>query len=198
MKPIIPNWITQWIGFVKGTTHPPQDREKELEEAKKMFLHYGCNHFYMMKEGASKEYEKYHVGKKQEKIWHDEYIAHWLEKLSVDDLTALWSLKNSWTQDVIPTLIGMADKGDSYAKFWFADTILWISGNQMVANKQGKQAAIELFKSIVQGPVVISEQHRQEVDQSTMNALDASTPEEYLINYSRRKLTELKIKLSDL
>jgi hypothetical protein len=197
MKYFIANQSKRLMGLFHRPSKPNPNRANELEEAKKMFLYYGCNHFYMMKEGESEKYEKYHVSKKQEQIWHDEYMAYWLEKLSVDDLSALWHLRNSWTQDVIPTLIEMADKGDSFAKFWFADTILWIS-NGMVRNKQGRQAAIALLKSIVKGPVIISEQHRTEVDPSMMHALDASSPEEYLINYSKRKLTELKVKLSTL
>jgi hypothetical protein len=193
----IASQVIRLLDLFKRPTKPNPSRERELEEAKKMFLHYGCNSFYMMKEGDTDNYEQFHVSKEQEKIWHDEYITYWLGRLSVDDLTALQHLRNSWTQEIIPTLISTADKGDSYAKFWFADTILWVS-NGIVRNKLGKQAAIALFKSIVKGPVIISEQHRAEIDQFMMNALNASTPEGYLVNYSKRKLTELKIKLSDL
>lgn len=197
MMDFITNQVKRLLDLIKRPPRPNPNRERELEKAKEMFLYYGCNSFYMMKEGDTDNYRQYHVSKEQEKIWHDEYIAYWLERLSVDDLTALQHLRNSWTQEIIPTLISTADKGDSYAKFWFADTILWVS-NGIVRNKLGRQAAIALLKSIVKGPVIISEQHRAEIDQFMMNALNASTPEGYLVNYSKRKLTELKVKLRDL
>lgn len=172
--------------------------DKRLEKAKKMFYDYECNHFYMFKEGELEKYEKYKVSEKQEKIWHDEYIAYWLGRLSVDDLTALWHLRNSWTQEIIPTLISMSAKGDSYAKFWFAETILRLSGKQTRINKQGREAAIKIFKSLIKGKIRISDNHRAEISQGMMVALNASTPEEYLVKYSKRKLTDLRIKLSTL
>ncbi len=192
--------LVDLVRSIRGLFVNSPKRQQELDEAKKLFYSYDCNSFFMMKEGESKKYNRYRVGIIQENKWRDEFVAYWLEKIAKDgfSMQALWHIRNAGSNKCIPALIAMADKGDSYAKLWIADAILSLSDGIVLANEKGRQAAIALFKSILRGPVIISKQYRLEVDQFMMSSFDASTPEEYLVNYSKRKLTELKVKLSDL
>ena len=48
--------------------------EMTLQRAKKLFLDYHGNHFYMDHDGVLPEYESYHISKETEKMWAEESV----------------------------------------------------------------------------------------------------------------------------
>jgi len=166
---------------------------QDLEKAKKIFFEYSCNHYYMFRDAIN--FKQYHISKEQENEWRNEYIAYWTSKLSVDDLAAVHSLEGADAIESVPDLLDIADKGDSYAKLWVAHAIWSISFKNGVDKKLQKQTldiAVKLFESIVEGQVQLSENHRKEIPDVGMKNLGASTPEEYIVNFAKRKLEDTK------
>ncbi|MDY0020665.1 MAG: hypothetical protein RBT47_11765 [Anaerolineae bacterium] len=161
------------------------------EEAKKLFFEFACNHFYMDHDGMGETYAQFDVSEAEEAQWRQEYIALWVSRLSTEDLTAVNSLTSAWAGEALPALIAMADKGDSYARLWYANA-LWdlATGISTAAetHEQAIQTAVRLWRSLSQGPIELSESHRAMITPSSMNYLEAATPEEYVRNYAKRRL----------
>lgn len=167
--------------------------KKDLKRAKKMFFDYGCNHFYMMKEGVEEEYMKFGVGRQQEEEWFQEYISYWLNELVNGNIDAVHSLSHTGSQEILPRLIELLNKGDSYAKFWIAHTILRLSGKSINRNKKGRDTALQAFKELIEEKIKISRENKLKITPDIMWALKASTPEEYILNYSKRLYKDKKI-----
>lgn len=174
--------------------HNPKTSD-DLAEAKQLFFYYACNHFFMDHDGAGERYRKFSVSPAQEKEWRQEYIAFWLSKLSTDDLEPLDKLGDAWAHEVLPQLIALADKGDGYAKLWFANTIWQLTQSGETPRElieQGRDLALNLWRSLVDKPVVLSQSHSEKITPLAQQALGASTPKEYITNYAKRKLAEYK------
>lgn len=167
--------------------------KNKLEKAKKMFFDYGCSHFYMMKEGVEKEYMKFGISEQQEEEWTEEYKTNLLNELENGNIEVVHSLSHLGAQELIPTLLEFINKGDSYAKFWIADTILRLSGKSMNVNKKGRNVALQAFKELIEGKISISQENRSRITPDVMRALKATTPEEYILNYSKRLYKDKKI-----
>jgi hypothetical protein len=166
------------------------------EKAKKIFFDYACNTFYMAHDGELEEYKKIGVSAAQEAEWRREYISFWVSQLSIDDLTAVNRLGETWAGEALPDLIKMAGQGDGYAKLWYANAIWKLANGASISATMRDQAiktAINLWQSLVQRPIELSDNHKAEISPN-MKPLDASTPEEYVLNYAKRKLAEAKTK----
>lgn len=164
----------------------------DRERAKKLFIDYACNHFYMDRDGAGIEYDKYGISEAEEKKWRREYISFWVNQLSTDDLTAVDKLSDAKATEALPALIEMADKGDSYAKLRYANAIWCITTSGAYVRPKAEKAAIDLWQSLVQGAIEISENHKTDISRSSMKNLEASTPEEYVLDYAVRQLERVK------
>jgi len=152
-----------------------------------MFFDYECNQFYMMKADVEEEYVKFGVSKEQQELWRIEYVKHWLGELSIENLEPLHHLRSAGNpQEILPILFDLLNKGDSYAKFWIAHTILDFSTHSMITNRKGKEIALQAFKELIEGKIVISEKNKSKIDQGMMFFLKATTPEEYILNYSHQ------------
>jgi hypothetical protein len=162
--------------------------------AKELFWYYACNHFFLDRDGALEKYHKLGGSGEKEKAWRDEYIDFWLSKLGTTDLTTLFNLRNTGACEILEKLIGLNDYGDDYSKFWFAYTIADLAQNSRVertAAKKAREKAQVLWEEILSEPRGISKDHKKEIRPDMLEALGANTAEEYLINYSKRKLKEM-------
>ena len=113
--------------------------------------------------GLGEEYKKYGISENQEQEWYREYIEFWVNQLSVDDLTPVNRLSDAWAGEALPDLIKMADQGDSYAKLWYANAIWDIAKGVSVSGslrRQARNTSINLWQSIVQGSIEVSENHK--------------------------------------
>jgi hypothetical protein len=190
-------WLThKFNDFAKssgGSNLSEEISHGHEEKAKKMFFDYACNHFFMDHDGLGVKYRKYGVTKKQEIEWRSEYISIWTSRLSVDDLTPVNRLRDAWADEALPDLMKLAHKGDGYAKLWYANAIWQIANRPNVSAAMRKQAistAINLWKLLVQDSEKISDDHRANISPSNIFALGASTPEEYVVNYTKSQLAE--------
>jgi hypothetical protein len=163
------------------------------EQAKKIFIEYSCNPYYMSREGIN--FSQYHIAKEREAEWRNEFITEWISKLSTDDLTAVHKLEGASAIEAVPDLLAIADKGDSYVKLWVANAIWTISFKddmERALQKQTRDAAMELLELIIASQVQLSENHKKAIPSEGIKNLHASTPEEYIVNYAKRLLKEAK------
>jgi hypothetical protein len=162
----------------------------EEADAKHMYFEYACRTFFMANDGVYDEYMKFGISEAQEKEWRREYIALWVSRLEIDDLTPVDQLRNAWAGEALPALIEMADKGDSYSKLWYA-TAIWQLANgtniDMTLRWRARKVAVDLWQSLQTDRVELTEGHRAHIA-SYLPAIQASTPEEYIRRYARQKL----------
>jgi len=59
---------------------------------------------------------KYRISEEQKSEWRNEFIAYWTSKLSIEDLEAVTKLSGPQAIEAVSDLLGIAEKGDSYAK----------------------------------------------------------------------------------
>jgi hypothetical protein len=159
-------------------------------DAKRMFFDYACNTFFMLHDGDYEEYKEYGISEAQEKGWRREYIALWVSRLEVDDLTPVDRLRNAWASEALPALIKMADKGDGYAKLWYANAVWHLadgSNCDMALRQEARKAAVGLWQSLQAGYIELTQAHKEHVRQYLW-AFHASTPEEYVRIYASRQL----------
>ena len=165
-----------------------------LDRAKEIFWRYGSgNRFYMDRDGVREEYEELAVSPEQEAAWRAEFIEYWSTRLSTDDLTPLNNLLDAGAKEVLPRVLELADRGDDYARLWFAIAIWKLAGG--LAQDRRAEALAEsnrILAHLVANSSHISPLHRASVTRDMLAAFDASTAEEYVANYARRKLAERK------
>ncbi|MHB9105960.1 MAG: hypothetical protein ACYDCO_02790 [Armatimonadota bacterium] len=73
-----------------------------------------------------------------------------------------------------------------------AGVLLWLMNWAAVPGdlrKQARRTARRIYQSLAEGPVNLTERHREEI-RPHLSALNASTPEEYVRNYARSELEE--------
>jgi hypothetical protein len=159
---------------------PAAPSAEDLEEAKKIFFEYSCNGLYMAQNDV--HFSKYHVPKELEAAWRNEFIGHWKSQLSTDDLTAVQKLRDAEAVEALPDLLAMLDQGDSYARLRFAEAVwalsYWVKDK--ARKKQAKEAAVRSAKSILAGPIQVSERHKNEIAR-----LGGTSPEEYIVLFAK-------------
>jgi hypothetical protein len=183
--PIIGNFLSKVWKMRQGS------RMKQDHPAKELYWSYACNRFHLDRSGDYDQYLNFGGGNKAlEEMWRLEFINHWLNQLSTEDLNPLRHLTTTWAYEALPTLLAMDNYGDDYSKFWFADALAQLSSQEKdkLMSKQAKNKAFELWTEIMESPVGITPTHRSSISVSMQKALDATSPEEYLHNYSKRKL----------
>lgn len=163
---------------------------KDEAEAKKMYFDYACNIFFMLHDGDYEEYKEYGINEAQEKEWRHEYIALWVSRLEVDDLTPVDRLSNAWASEALPAIMEMADQGDSYAKLWYANAIWHLadgSNCDTISRWKARKAAIDLWQSLQTECIVLTQRHNNHI-RPYLWAFHASAPEEYVRSYARQQL----------
>lgn len=176
---------------------------EDSQRAKEIFFHYACNHFFLDREVDVKEYEKFNISREQEHRWRQEYIFHWVSQLSVADFQAVDKLDAANAGEALREMIGMSELGDSFAKLRYANA-LWniASGSVMfsIARARAKRKAVLLWKSLLKNRVELTDDHRKHISQiiedqaRVQKSVRAVTPEDYILNYARNKLTEAEEK----
>ncbi len=164
-----------------------------LERAKKLFFDYAGNRYSMYKDGVLEEYEKFAISPTQESDWRKEYISHWENHLSVDQSNAISRLIAIGADEVLPDLITRAHDGDSFSQFWIADATFELALGHYVSEamrEQGIKTAVDIWRSFVEQPIKLTDQHKAEISLEMKEALKAATPEEYVSNYARIKLAD--------
>lgn len=165
----------------------------DKEQAKKIFFDYACSHFFMDHDGVGEKYKKFNITKSEEEEWHREYIAYWVSKLSTDDLFPLHRLRDAWASEALPSLIDLVNKGDSLARLWYANAI-WELAKSLGVHSNIREPAIKVAKdtwhSLMTEELAFSPNHRAQIINTILPALNASTPEEYVRNYAKQELDE--------
>ena len=162
----------------------------EEADAKRMYFEYACHTFFMANDGVYDEYKKFGISEVQEKEWRREYIELWVSRLEVDDLTPVDRLRGAWAGEALPPLIELADRGDSYAKLWYANAIWQLANGtniDMTLRWQARKVAVDLWQSLQTERIELTKSHEEHVRQC-QGAFHASTPEEYVRIYASRQL----------
>lgn len=158
-----------------------------------MFWDYACSHFFLDRDGVRQKYLELGGSGKYEPEWRAEYISHWVSRMHEGDLDALNRLSHAKAYETIPVMLEITDYGDDYSKFWYAFTLAdlgrSISGNNELKRSAHKKA-VSLWNEIIENPCGISKPHRSKIDKGMLEALDASSAEEYIRNYTESKLKQ--------
>ncbi|CAG0934793.1 hypothetical protein TFLX_03669 [Thermoflexales bacterium] len=158
-----------------------------------MFFDYACNTFFMSHDGVYEDYKCYDISDAQEKEWRREYIALWISRLGVDDLTHVDRLCDAWADEALPALMEMAAKGDSYAKLWYANAIWQLadgSSCDMLVRWKARRVANALWQSLLTEDIELTESHKVHIA-SLLPALQSSAPDEYIQRYARQRLESM-------
>ncbi len=150
----------------------------------------------MDRNGVRPDYERYGVTKAQEQEWRQEYIALWVSRLSAEDLTAVNRLRDARAVEALPDLIRMADRGDSYARLWYANAIWEIAQGANVPpplQLPAVETAIRLWQSLVDGDITLTDERKNQIAPA-MNLRNEATPEQYVRNYAASQLDRAKSK----
>jgi len=191
--------------------------DENLQRAKEIFFQYACNHFFLDREVDAAEYKEFDISKQQEKIWTREYIAHWTNQLSVDDLRALNCLRDSYAVEALPEMFRMSELGDSFARLSFANTIWDIAHSSFLSpilREHARRKSISLWQSLLDNPVELTDDHRKKISEIVESRAQleksiqitreshglpkrpitsqAVTPDNYILNYAKSKLREAK------
>jgi hypothetical protein len=167
---------------------------ENLEKAKRLFFDYHCNRYFMAHDGADREYDKYGATKEQEVEWRKEYIDCWIARLSTDDFEAVNNLNHAWAVEAMPDLIRICNQAEGYTKLWYAN-VIWnlATGASLQADirQQAIEVSINAWESLLDGNFNIPEHFRKKIILN-MPPIEATTPEEYVVNRAKRKLEEAK------
>ena len=85
--------------------------EIRTERAKKLFLRYGGNRYYMALNGEESEYDRYHVSPETEEAWRREYVTQFLERRRYGrDALAAYAkaadlVKSDWDSGILEKLL---------------------------------------------------------------------------------------------
>lgn len=181
------------MSFLRNLFSKPPISDEQREQAKKIFFEYNCNEFNMARDGEN--FGKYRISEEQIAEWRNEFIGYWISKLSVDDLEAVTRLSGAEAIEAVPDLLGIAEKGDSYAKQEIAFAIMSASSKYGIdknLRKQTLDSVIKLSESIVESKILLSKNHRNHILAFPPAVLDNLTPEEYVLKYAKFVLKEAK------
>ena len=174
------NFIRNLFGKDQSEEGPPPSPET-LEKAKKIFFEYSCNGLHMAQNDVN--FRQYHISKELQTEWRNEFIAYWRSRLSTEDMTPIQKLSDATAVEVIPDLLAMVGKGDSYARLRVAEALRDLSymlETDKTLKKHAKETGIKLAQSILDGPIQVSESHKTEIAR-----YGSSNPEEYIILFAK-------------
>lgn len=161
------------------------------QAAKNIFFEYACNHFFMGHDGVLEEYRKYSISTETEILWRQEYISFWESQLSTNSLTALFHLRDAHALEALADIIRIANQGDDYSRFWFAD-VLWELAGTMgcppTVRKNAIDTAFEIWEALLQNSITLTDEHHMAITPQMMEALEATNPEEYILHYTQQKM----------
>ena len=165
-----------------------------LEKAKKMFFDYSCSSYFMARDAADSQYKAYGATKELEAEWRKEYVDYWTFRLVLDDLEALNKLNHAWAVEALPDLQRMCSQADGYAKLQYAEVIWQLSKASTLEERirqQARETAMGAWESLVQGNFTIPE-HFQKNIKSMMAPINATTPEQYVVDRAKKGLEAAK------
>ena len=172
---------------------------ENLEEAKKLFFDYSCNRFYMSRDGMDIKYKEL-GGIELEREWYQEYLNYWLSQLSVDDMEAVDKLHHSYAVEALPDLIRMTENGDGYSKLWYANAIWDIAMSLKRAQgicEEAVNTSIQIWETLAKGDFHLTDEHVKIIIPRLIPAY-AKTPEKYIVEYAKSKLSEAEKRLSGM
>lgn len=161
-----------------------------MDKAKKNFWDYACNYFFMGHDGVLETYRSYHPSDDEEREWRKEYIESWIPRISVEDFEAVNKLTAAHAVEAIPYILDIVDDGDSFTKLMLANAIHELSGYPGVDTSLQIKAQIkvkELYQIILSTPVIITDEHKQEII-PLLTILNANSEEEYVISFAKARL----------
>jgi len=160
-------------------------------ECKKMFWDYACSHFLLDRDGVRERHPKYQATPEEEVAWKQEYVQHWTDRLSIDDLEPLRKLENAGATESLPRILALAAKGDNFSKLQYAN-VVWEFSRELQSwdplYGDAEATACRLWKQLTSGCGEISAEHEAEITADMKIALSATSPAEYVRNYARRQL----------
>ena len=186
------NFLRNLFGKAQKALPPISDEERE--QAKKIFFEYNCNELNMARDGEN-FFSKYPISDEQITEWRNEFITHWISKLSVDDLEAVTRLSGAEAIEAVPDLLSIAEKADSYVKSKIAFAIMSASSKYGIDKNLRKQTldiVIKLSESIVESQIQLSENHRKQILAFPEVTPGTLTPEDYVIENAKFALSEAK------
>lgn len=160
--------------------------------AKEIFIDNGCNHFHIHREGYWDEYIR--LGgdnKKNERAWRLEYIKYWLEKIPTDTINAFDRLGQVCAVEILDDLLEYDNFSDDYVKFWYSFMLLDIAKGiyNPLKKVKVKRTAKDILKGLLNKELDISPINKKEITLDIIAALEASSAEGYIKNYSKRLLS---------
>lgn len=164
-----------------------------LKEAKQIFYDYNCLEVWMIREGVYERFKELGGTYELQVKWRKEYIKYWTNKLSTENITPVDKLQRANAIEALPYLTEMADKGDGYARLWFAIAIqelLQLDNSDISAEirKTGEKTVKSILMTLSNNPTGnISEEHKKKIT-PYLQMFHASTPEEYVTNRARLQL----------
>lgn len=158
-----------------------------MTTAKEIYWQNACNHSYILKEGYSDEYKL--LGgyvKKIEKEWKQEYIIFWYNKIPTDMFNAFHNLGEAKAINILEKLINYSPLEDDYVRFWHSFMLLEIAGGILNPFKKYKvkRIARRNLVNIINKEITILPKNEILITDQMMTSLKASSPKEYLKNYS--------------
>jgi hypothetical protein len=163
--------------------------------AKEIFWEYSCNHFFLDREGMMEEYVKLGGNKpSDERKWRREYIDYWYTQIPNDEIKAFRSLVYAEAKEILRQLVKFNSFRDDYIKFWYAFELLEISkfSLNLILKIKAKRRAKGIFNELSNRNILLLDENRNQIDNQMMEVMKAETPEDYIKNYSQRKLLKFK------
>jgi hypothetical protein len=157
---------------------------EDITRAKKIFFKYACNRFFLDREVDAEEYKKFDISNEQENEWYREYVMHWIDRLSVEDMNSLNHLRLAGAGEALPELCRISVLGDSFAKYEYACAIWDIATSAIVSpfvREQARRRLVYLWKSLLEDPIELTDFHRKNISN-----------EGYILDNVRSKLEEAK------
>jgi hypothetical protein len=167
--------------------------DEDKTQAKALFFQYACRSFFMAHDGVWDQYKAFGVSEEEEQAWRREAIAYWLDRLSVEELTAVNRLQDAGAGEALPRLIELSSTGGDFARLWYANAIWQIanSGESVSAQMRGqaRQVAVDLWKSLLPQPPGSSRTQQREAwpGPTDLTVVDGDG---YVVNYARRMLAQ--------
>lgn len=152
--------------------------EQRLSLARKIFLNYGGNHYYMEREGEYDYYKSFNISKEQEHLWIKEYQLELLEKIEVEkDIGSLFAslggtIRHYNDMNCLNLMLEVAERKakevDSFTALRIAEEILnavepYRNSKLDETNiiQRANNIALEILKNILKSPITVALYYRE-------------------------------------